>query len=84
MSQRFRAAIILGLMLSSSSTFAQTLYPTPEQAAKHCRSPVVWLNTKTHVYHVQGSKDYGNTKDGAFVCQKSADKAGDRAAMNGQ
>jgi hypothetical protein len=70
--------------MATSSFAAITLYTTPDAAAKHCKSPVVWLNTKTGVYHIQGSKDYGNTKDGAYVCQKSADRAGDRPAMNGQ
>jgi len=79
--------LIFAAMLSaclSSSAFALTLYSTPEAAAKHCRSTVVWLNTKTHIYHMPGSKDYGAMKDGAFVCQASADRAGDRPAMNGQ
>jgi hypothetical protein len=59
-------------------------YPSPEAAARHCRSPIVWLNTKSHIYHFQGTKDYGMTRDGAYVCQAAADKAGDRPARNGQ
>jgi hypothetical protein len=75
------AALLASLTVSAS---AQTLYSTPDVAAKHCRSPVVWLNTKTGIYHFVGSKDYGATKDGAFVCEKAADKAGDPPAANGQ
>lgn len=81
-----KTTILSGLLLVALtvSAGAQTFYPTPDEAAKHCRSPVVWLNTKTGVYHFAGSKDYGTTKDGAFVCRKAADKAGDRPAANGQ
>lgn len=75
---------VITLLALSAPSYALTLYSTPGKAAAHCRSPVVWLNTKTGVYHFAGSKDYSATKDGAYVCQKAADRAGDRPAMNGQ
>ena len=52
-----------------------------EQAAKsHCPTDtVVWLNLRTGIYHYKGQSWYGNTKSGAYVCQKEADQAGDRA-----
>ena len=52
-----------------------------EQAAKlHCPTDtVVWLNLATNIYHYKGQNYYGNTKSGAYVCQKEADKAGARA-----
>jgi hypothetical protein len=52
-----------------------------EQAAKsHCPTDtVVWLNLKSGIYHYKGQHWYGNTKSGAYVCQKEADQAGDRA-----
>jgi len=40
---------------------------------------VFWLNLPTGIYHYKGQHWYGNTKSGAYVCQKEADKAGDRA-----
>jgi len=77
-------ASILAIGLSSPS-FAQRLYSTPEQAQRHCPNDVVvWLNIPTHIYHMPGTRWYGMTKNGAFVCEKAADRAGDRPALNGQ
>jgi hypothetical protein len=62
-----------------------TLYPTEQRAQKHCTTDtVVWLNLPTGIYHFKGERWYGNTKSGAFVCEREADKAGDRATRNGQ
>ena len=59
---------------------------TTETAAQgHCPSDtVVWLNTKSRVYHAKGMEYYGHTKQGAYVCKKEADAAGDREAKNGK
>ena len=47
------------------------------QAKAHCPGDtVVWVNTKSHVYHFAGSKDFGNTKHGGFMCRADADRAG--------
>jgi hypothetical protein len=43
---------------------------------------VVWVNTKSRVYHYSGIRDYGNTKHGAYMCEADAKAGGDRAAMN--
>jgi len=67
---------------SSSSTGNKGLqsFSTEQLAKQHCLSDtVVWLNLRTGVYHFKGESLYGNTKSGAYVCQKEADKAGDRA-----
>jgi hypothetical protein len=64
---------------------AQNLYTAPETAQTHCPSDtVVWLNTRSGVYHFQGERWYGNTEEGAYVCEKDADDAGDRATRNGE
>jgi hypothetical protein len=64
---------------------AQTLYQGQDAAQAHCPSDtVVWLNTRTGVYHFQGERWYGATKQGAYVCEKEADSSGDRATENGQ
>jgi hypothetical protein len=67
---------------SSSSTSNKGLqsFSTEQAAKQHCPSDtVVWLNLNTGVYHFKGDHWYGNTKNGAYVCQKEADKAGNRA-----
>ena len=38
---------------------------------------MVWVNTNSHVYHLQGSKYYGNTKEGKYECKTAADTEGD-------
>jgi len=69
----------------ASTAYAQTQFPTEQQALQHCpNDTVVWLNLPTGIYHFKGERWYGMTKSGAFVCQKEADQAGDRATRNGQ
>jgi len=49
----------------------------------HCKAgdPVVWLNTKSNVIHLQGDKYYGHTKQGRFVCKSAAPKGAHVAKM---
>ena len=41
-------------------------------------STVVWVNTKgkSHTYHYSGSRWYGTTKQGAYMCEADAGAAG--------
>jgi hypothetical protein len=57
---------------------------TMEALAKaHCPTDtVVWANLKSKVYHFSGHKDFGNTKEGAYMCEKDATGQGVRAAKN--
>ena len=78
-----RLALTLGLM--AAPAVAQTLYRSEGTARVRCGSDtVVWLNTESGVYHFAGERWYGHTKAGAYVCEKQADAAGDRATKNGQ
>jgi hypothetical protein len=43
---------------------------------------MVWVNTSTKVYHKSGSKYYGNTKQGKWMTEADAQKAGYKAASN--
>jgi hypothetical protein len=43
---------------------------------------VVWANLDSKIYHFSGNKNYGNTKDGAYMCEKVALAQGVRAAKN--
>ncbi len=53
------------------------------QAKARCPADtVVWANLKTKVYHFSGAKNYGTTKEGAYMCEKDALGQGVRAAKN--
>jgi hypothetical protein len=73
------------LILFAMPAAAQTLYPSQNSAQKACpNDTVVWLNTRSDIYHFQGERWYDKTEEGAFVCEKDADSNGDRATKNGQ
>ena len=58
-------------------------FTSDQQARARCPSDtVVWVNTRSRIYHFAGTRDYGNTKQGAYMCEADARSAGDRAAMN--
>ena len=59
---------------------------TSEQEAKS-RCPgdtVVWVNTKgkSHTYHYSGSRWFGTTKQGAYMCEADAGAAGYHASKS--
>ena len=41
---------------------------------------VVWVNLPSKVYHFAGTRSYGTTKRGAYMCEKEAIAAEDRAS----
>jgi hypothetical protein len=52
-------------------------------AKAHCPTDVVvWANLGSRIYHFSGHKDYGNTKQGSYMCEKDALGQGIRAAKN--
>jgi hypothetical protein len=54
--------------------------PPPAQAEPLCVfEPVVWVNTKSRVYRVAGSRGYGHTRYGRYMCETEAKSAGYRA-----
>jgi hypothetical protein len=58
-------------------------FASEAQAKTRCPTDtVVWVNEKSKIYHFSGHKDYGNTKDGAYMCEKDAMTVGNRAAKN--
>jgi len=55
------------------------------QAQEHCpQDKVVWLNLPTMIWHYKGQRWYGNTKHGAYVCEREAAASGARATRNGE
>jgi hypothetical protein len=58
-------------------------FATESEAKAHCPGEtVVWANTRSKVYHFPSSRSYGNTKRGAYMCEKDTAAAGIRSAKN--
>jgi hypothetical protein len=58
-------------------------FSTEAEAKARCPTDtVVWVNTKSHVYHYAGTRSYGTTKRGAYMCEADATAAGDRASKS--
>ena len=54
------------------------------QAKARCPgSAIVWVNTKSNIYHKASANTYGHTKEGAYMCETDATAEGDRASKNG-
>ncbi|MCP2221716.1 hypothetical protein AB7M56_006116 [Bradyrhizobium elkanii] len=54
-----------------------------DEASAKARCPsdtVVWVNLPSKVYHFAGTRSYGTTKRGAYMCEKDAIAAEDRAS----
>lgn len=68
---------------TAAAPAGENQFTSEAQAKSRCGSDtVVWVNEPTKVYHFSGSKRFGNTKQGAYMCERDAQAAGDRAAKN--
>ncbi len=61
---------------ASSTGATVTIIPAPGGGPGQ-----VWVNTRTHVYHKQGSRFYGTTKHGKYLSEQEALKEGARPAI---
>ena len=75
--------LFLGI-LSRAGSYAQTPTHTVQTGLSCKGDQVVWVNTRSGVYHYRGERYFGSTKQGKFVCEKDALREGDRATGNGQ
>ena len=58
-------------------------FSTEAQAKARCPSDtVVWVNLVSKIYHFSGSRSYGTTKKGAYMCESDTAAEGMRAAKN--
>lgn len=47
----------------------------------HCgKQPAVWANERTKIYHLPGDPYYGHTKEGGYLCEGDAVRAGYRSS----
>ena len=71
------ASLVLGI---GQPSFAQTSTTQPAPTQQGNPSTKVWVNTRSGVYHCPGTRYYGNTKNGTYMTQAEAQKAGNRPA----
>ena len=58
-------------------------FETAAQARSHCPTDtVVWANLEAKVYHFYGTRRYGATKHGAYMCEHEALSAGIKTGKN--
>ena len=58
--------------------------PTMAEIADAKSKGLVWVNTKSNVFHKSDNEFYGKTKSGAFMTEAEAIKAGNRLAKEPQ
>lgn len=95
----FLLVLAVWMTLLLLPTFAQRSDTTPTKHVTHTKrqagrsrtrkaavsnSVKVWVNTNSGVYHYQGQRWYGRTKEGAYMTEDEAKKRGFRATHNGQ
>ena len=66
---------------SDNATLEAGQFADEASAKTRCPSDtVVWVNLPSRVYHLAGTRNYGTTKRGAYMCEKEAIAAEDRAS----
>ena len=75
---------VAGMLLVPAFAEAQTPSRTPPPGMTCPGDKLVWVNTRSGIYHFQGERYFGSTKQGKFICEREADKEGDRPTHNGQ
>jgi hypothetical protein len=64
-----------------STTLESGQFADEASAKAQCPTDtVVWVNLPSKIYHFVGTKSYGTTKRGAYMCEKEAIAAEDRAS----
>jgi hypothetical protein len=78
--------VLVGASLATSGmpSSAETPNHTPPAGMTCPGDRLVWVNIPSHIYHFEGERYFGSTKNGKFMCQRAADKEGDRPTRNGQ
>jgi hypothetical protein len=73
----------VGAAMAPAAPAGANQYKSAALAKTHCPTgTVVWANLESKIYHFSGYKDYGNTKTGAYMCEKDATGQGMRAAAD--
>jgi len=68
---------------ASKSTASLEAGQFADEASAKARCPtdtIVWVNLPSKIYHFAGTRSYGTTKRGAYMCEKEAISAENRAS----
>jgi hypothetical protein len=72
--------VALAAPASAAAPAEKGQYATEAEAKASCPSDaVVWVNSISRIYHSSGSRSYGKTRSGAYMCEKDSVAAGFRA-----
>jgi hypothetical protein len=81
---------VLAACGQKASTRAGAVTPAPvesgpvlatSESAAHCRrGDTVWVNSRSHIFHLSGDPYYGHTKQGGYLCKDEALRDGYRQA----
>jgi len=72
--------VALAVPASAAAPADKGQYATESEAKASCPSDVVvWVNSISKIYHSSGSRSYGKTRSGAYMCEKDSVAAGFRA-----
>jgi hypothetical protein len=90
----FRVLACLAFASLSGAASAQSSGATPAKPAPVVQpvpagmtcpgDKLVWVTPRSHVYRFEGEHLFGATKNGRYMCQHDADKAGDHALKVGK
>jgi len=69
-------------LLVWSPAFAQIACKPPPPGMTCPGDRLVWCNTSSRVYHLQGQRYFGCTMAGKFLCQHDAEREGCRQNLN--
>jgi hypothetical protein len=72
--------VALAAPASAAAPADKGQYATEAEAKANCPSDVVvWVNSISKIYHSSGSRSYGKTRSGSYMCEKDSVAAGFRA-----
>ena len=66
---RVLSALLLAFSVTTASLAQAPQHDVPAGLTCPC-DQIVWVNTKSKVYHFQGERYFGSTKQGKFICEK--------------
>lgn len=73
------AALIAAFIVPLTARAEAPQFRTEKEAKEHCpKDTVVWLDAGRPFYYFPGTRWYGKTLGGAYVCKREADVDGDR------